>query len=366
MKPFNLDKFRRGVTKSLGIVDGYHDPKIWISTGNHAINKLISGSFYRGIPLGKVSVLAGESGSGKSYLTVGCVVKEALKQNILCVILDSEFAIDAGWLENAGIDPENPNIIRYPVSLVDECATMVDTFMNQYVEQFGAVPYEERQQVLFVIDSLGMLSTTTEVAQFKAGDMKGDLGRKAKQLKAFVTQCLKMFGPHPVGLVATNHVYASQNQYSPDDVISGGSGFIFASSIIVAMNKLKLKLDENGDKITEVRGIRSKVKVVKSRFSKPFEEIEVQIPYDKGMSPYSGLFDYLYAKGTLKKNSNNTYSYFCKDGTELKMFKKEWNTTPAGEAAFDKLMMDSDMDSDEVPMGVGLDLEEVDDDAVSA
>lgn len=358
MKPFNLEKFRKGINKSLGIVDGYHDPKIWISTGNYAINKLISGSYFRGIPLGKVSVLAGESGSGKSYLGVGCVIKEAMKQDILCVILDSEFAIDAEWLENAGIDPNAPNIMRIPVSLVDECATTVETFMKLYLDQYGDQPYDERQKVLFVIDSLGMLSTSTEVEQFKAGDMKGDFGRKAKQLKAFVTQCLKMFGPHPVGLLATNHVYASQNAYSPDDVISGGSGFIFASSIIIAMNKLKLKLDESGNKITEIRGIRSKVKVVKSRFSKPFEEIEVQIPYATGMSPYSGLFDLLYKKGTLKKNSNNTYSYFMKDGEELKMFKKEWNATPEGHAAFDRLMVDNDLDDDDTPVGVGMELDE--------
>lgn len=338
VKPFNLDKFRRSVTKSTGITDGYHDPKTWVSTRNFALNKLISGSFYRGIPLGKVSVLAGESGSGKSYIAVGCVMKEAMEKGILCVLLDSEFAIDAQWLQKAGIDPHSELLMRFPVSQIDECANIVNDFMNQYLNEYAE---DERPPVLFIMDSLGMLSTPTEVDQFKAGDMKGDMGRKAKQLKAFVTQCLKMFGPHQVGLLATNHVYASQNAYAPDDVISGGSGFIFASTVIVTMNKLKLKLDEFGNKVTDVRGIRSKIKVAKSRYSKPFEEIEMHIPYATGMSPYNALFDYLLACGTLVKDGQR-YAY--KHGTEdeIKLYKKEWLDFEKSAEHLDLIMRETD------------------------
>ncbi len=219
MKPFNIDKFKRSVTKSTGITSGYHDPKTWISTGNFAVNKLISSSYFRGIPLSKVSVLAGESGSGKSYLACGSLMKNAINDGVMCVLLDSEYAIDAEWLRNVGIDPENPLLIRIPVSTIDDCANIVNDFMKQYLADYSD---DERPKVLFIMDSLGMLSTPTEIDQFQKGDMKGDMGRKAKQLKAFVTQCLKMFGPHEVGMVATNHVYASQNAYAPDDVISGG------------------------------------------------------------------------------------------------------------------------------------------------
>jgi RecA/RadA recombinase len=355
MKPFSLDKFRKSVNKSLGITAGYHDPKTWVSTGNFAVNKLVSNSYFRGIPLGKVSVLAGESGSGKSFLTCGSLIKNAIEQGITCIILDSEFAIDAEWLRAAGVDTDSPFLDRMPVSTVDEVATMVTLVMKQYIEDNGDKPYEERQPLLLVIDSLGMLSTPTEMDQFQKGDMKGDLGRKAKQLKALVTQCLKMFGPHPIGMVATNHVYASQNAYAPDDVISGGSGFIFASSIIITMNKLKLKLDEDGNKIAEVRGIRSKIKVVKSRFAKPFEEIEVQIPYDTGLSPYSGLFDLLEKKGILKKDGVR-YVYTAKDGEILKMFRKEWNS-PENAHHFDRVMRETDEDEDVIE-GVGAELEE--------
>lgn len=356
MKPFSLDKFRKNVSKSLGIVAGYHDPKTWVSTGNFAVNKLISNSYYRGIPLGKVAVLAGESGSGKSFLTCGSLVKNAIAQGITCIILDSEYAIDSDWLQAAGVDSDSDLLMRMPVSLVDECAGIVNLFMKDYLAEHGDKPYEERPPVMFVIDSLGMLSTPTELEQFQKAEMKGDLGRKAKQLKALVTQCLKMFGPHPVGLVATNHVYASQNAYAPDDVISGGSGFIFASSIIITMNKLKLKLDEDGNKIKEVRGIRSKIKVAKSRFAKPFEEIEVQIPYDTGLSPYSGLFDLLEKKAILKKDGQR-YTYTAKDGEVIKLYRKEWNA-PENHQYFDRVMLETDEDEDHYPLGVGEELTE--------
>jgi RecA/RadA recombinase len=106
-----------------------------------------------------------------------------------------------------------------------------------------------------------------------------------------------MFGSWNVGLVATNHTYASQDMFDPDDKISGGQGFIYASSIVIAMKKLKLKEDLDGNKVTDVRGIRAACKVMKTRYSKPFESVQVKIPYETGMNPYSGLVDLFEKKG---------------------------------------------------------------------
>lgn len=353
MKPVDLTKFVKNVNKTLGIKVGFHDPTVWLDTGNYALNKMISGSFFKGVPLGKVTVFAGESGAGKSYLASANLVKSAQKENILVVLLDSEFAIDKAWLEALGVDTSEDKLIRFPVSLVDDCATIVNSFMDEYTAAMENVPIEEQQGVLFVIDSLGMLSTPTEKEQFEAGNMKGDMGRKAKQLKAFVTQCLKMFGPYKVGLVATNHTYKSQDMFNPDDVISGGSGFIFASSIIIAMQKLKLKEDEDGNKTSQVYGIRSKMKVVKSRYSKPFEEVEVKIPYSTGMDPYSGLFDMFESQGFIKKDGNR-YTYRSKTGEDFKAYRKEY-----GPEIFTKIMMERDVDDKEELVGVGNDLEDI-------
>jgi len=177
--------------------------------------------------------------------------------------------------------------------------------------------------VLFVIDSLGMLLTPTDVSQFEAGDLKGDMGRKPKALTALVRNCVNMFGNLNIGLVATNHTYSSQDMFDPDDKISGGQGFIYASSIVVAMKKLKLKEDEDGNKISEVRGIRSSCKIMKTRYAKPFESVQIKIPYETGMSPTSGLVDLFESRGLLHKDGNSL-RYDVSDGGTIKKFRKAW------------------------------------------
>jgi RecA/RadA recombinase len=182
---------------------------------------------------------------------------------------------------------------------------------------------EERPKVLFVVDSLGMLLTPTDVDQFNKGDMKGDMGRKPKALTALVRNSVNMFGSHNVGLVCTNHTYASQDMFDPDDKISGGQGFIYASSIVVAMKKLKLKEDEDGNKISQVMGIRAGCKVMKTRYAKPFEGVQVKIPYETGMNPYSGLVELFEAKGVIEK-SGNRLKYVTSTGEELLDYRKKW------------------------------------------
>jgi hypothetical protein len=146
-----------------------------------------------------------------------------------------------------------------------------------------------------------------------------------------------MFGSLNIGLVATNHTYASQDMFDPDDKISGGQGFIYASSIVVAMKKLKLKEDDDGNKITEVRGIRAACKIMKTRYAKPFESVQVKIPYETGMNPYSGLVDLAEAKGMLKKEGNSLV-YVTADGEIIKQFRKAWERNENG--GLDAIMTD--------------------------
>ena len=132
-----------------------------------------------------------------------------------------------------------------------------------------------------------------------------------------------------VKVVATNHSYASQDMFNPDDVISGGQGPIYASSIVLAMRKLKLKEDDQGNKTTDVKGIRAQCKIMKTRYNKPFEQVEIKIPYDQGMDPYSGLYDLFVQKGLLTKEGNK-WCYTCLDGTQIKNFEKAWNRNEDG------------------------------------
>ena len=325
-KPFDVSKFRKEITKSIdGLSIGFNDPTDWVSTGNYALNYLISGDFHRGIPLGKVTVFAGESGAGKSYICSGNIVRHAQEQGIFVVLVDTENALDETWLHALGVDTSEHKLLKLSMAMVDDVAKTISTFMSDY----KTLAPEDRPKVLFVIDSVGMLLTPTDVNQFESGDMKGDLGRKAKSLTALVRNCVNMFGSYNVGMVCTNHTYASQDMFDPDDKISGGQGFIYASSIVVAMRKLKLKEDEDGNKISDVMGIRSACKVMKTRYAKPFEGVQVKIPYETGMNPYSGLVDLAEKKGLLVKDGNRL-RFSSADGTEIKLFRKAWESNEAG------------------------------------
>ena len=333
VKAFDVSKFRKTLTKSItGMSAGFNDPTDWISTGNYALNYLVSGDFQKGIPLGKVTVFAGESGAGKSYICAGNIVKHAQEQGIFVVLIDSENALDETWLKALDVDTDEKKLLKLNMSMIDDVAKTVSTFMDDY----RAMNEEDRPKVLFVIDSLGMLLTPTDVDQFQKGDMKGDMGRKPKALTSLVRNTVNMIGSHNVGLVCTNHTYASQDMFDPDDKISGGQGFIYASSIVVAMKKLKLKEDEAGNKISEVRGIRAGCKVMKTRYAKPFEGVQVKIPYETGMNPYSGLVDLFEKKGILSKDGNRL-KYVDSKGTEIKEYRKVWES---GGELLDNIMKD--------------------------
>jgi RecA/RadA recombinase len=331
-KPFDISKFRKSITKSIeGLGIGFNDPTDWISTGNYTLNYLLSGDFNKGIPMGKVTVFAGESGAGKSFICSGNIVRHAQEQGIYVILIDTENALDEAWLHALGVDTDESKLLKLNMAMIDDVAKVISDFVKEY----RTLPEEDRPKVLFVLDSLGMMLTPTDVNQFEAGEMKGDMGRKPKALTALVRNCVNMFGTLNLGLVATNHTYASQDMFDPDDKISGGQGFIYASSIVVAMRKLKLKTDADGNKTSTVNGIRAACKIMKTRYAKPFESVQVEIPYETGMSPYSGMVDMLEAKSLLSKEGNSLVYKFV-DGTTIKKFRKAWERNE--DECLDKVM----------------------------
>ena len=346
-KPFDVSKFRKSITKAVpGLSVGFNDPDTWISTGNYTLNKLISDDFNKGIPLGKVTVLAGESGAGKSYIASGNIVKHAQEQGIFVVLIDSENALDEAWLHALGVSTDEDKLMKLNLAMIDDVAKVVSDFMKDYKDAYADASDEERPKVLFVVDSLGMLLTPTDVDQFQKGDMKGDMGRKPKALTALVRNTVNMFGAYNVGMLCTNHTYASQDMFDPDDKISGGQGFIYASSIVIAMRKLKLKTDADGNKTSQVHGIRAACKVMKTRYSKPFESVQVEIPYATGMSPYSGLTEFFEAKGLLNKSGNSLVYVSPITGEEIKKFRKAWNLNTDG--CLDQIMQEWDAEAEQV------------------
>lgn len=348
MKPFDLSKFRKSITKSLGIVEGFYDPHTWLDTGNYALNYRVSNDFFKGIPLdGKVTMFAGESGAAKSLIVCGNIVKYCQQHDVVTVIMDSEGAVERDWVRALGVNPDLDNISRLPVSTPNDCIAAIQALVKDYDEQTVGIEYKDLPPVLLIIDSLGMLSSETEKEQAEKGEMKGDKGIMAKQLKSLVKQCIRLFSGRQIGLIATNHTYKSQSMFEIDDTISGGGGFIFAASVVILMNKYKLKEDEDGNKTTNVRGIRSKMKVMKSRYAKPFEEVEIHIPWDGGMDRYSGLVDMFEKANVLTKEGNKlkytdksgaVHKYFRKDIPDslLDQIMKEWEDSPVENGGVDE------------------------------
>lgn len=317
-KTIDLTKFRRNLTGKLDIPVGFSDPKIWIDTGNFALNRLISGNYNNGVPLSKVTMFAGETGAGKSLLAANVMKNAQAKYNTFIVLLDSEGAGDKKWYKDAGVDISEDKFMRIPVFTVGTCTKVVSELIKEMKDQGSDQP------ILIVIDSLGMLETDTGQEKFLAGKSPGDQGQLAKQLKKFIKNCLYLVEQKDIGFLVTNHTYDSQDMFNPDQKITGGAGILYASSIVIAAKKYKLKEvseDQETTTMTGVHGVRTTVMVYKSRFNKPFEKTTVNIPWEQGIDRYSGLIEMFENDGLLTKTGNRL-AYTDKSGKEYIHFKK--------------------------------------------
>jgi RecA/RadA recombinase len=299
MKKFksNLDKLinRGNLGEELEI--GFHDPKVWIHTGNYALNKIISGDFLQGFPMGKTMILAGEPQAGKSYMACS-IMKNAQAQGILPIVLDSESALDRGFLERAGVDTSEDKLLYYGVTTVSHCQSLI----SKVLKGINEIPEEDRTPILFIIDSLGMLLTEKEQKEFDTGVMKADMGSKAKQLRLFFRMITNQIAKYEAGVIATNHTYKGSDMYgNPKTSISGGDGLIYAASIVLMLSKKELKDKSLGAK-APTDGIYVKTRCLKTRFSQPFQRVDMELPYKGGLDPYSGLLDQFVASGIVSQN----------------------------------------------------------------
>lgn len=287
-------KLSEGVSKIKEVEFGFHDPSIWVHTGCYGLNHLISGDLFEGFPMGKTMILAGESGSGKSYLSCA-MMREAQKQGILPVILDSESALDRRFLEAIGVDTDPDKLLYFGVATVTQCQQII----TNVLQGLDKIPEEERVPLLFVIDSLGMLLTEKEAKERDAGTMKADMGTKAKQLRLFFRMITNQISKYNAGVIATNHTYKGSDMYgNPLTHISGGEGLIYAASIVLMVSKRMLKEDPKVAK-SAVKGIKVNVKCLKTRFTQPFQLLEMNLPYDGGLDPYSGLLEKFVEAGAI-------------------------------------------------------------------
>ena len=283
----------------------------FIDTGSYAFNALLSGSIYGGMPANKITAIAGEAATGKTFFALGIVKAFLDKDKDAGVIyFESESAISKSMIESRGVD--STRMVVVPVSTVQEFRTQSLKILDKYIEQ----PEGKRKPLLFVLDSLGMLSTTKEMEDTAAGKETRDMTRSQIVKSTFRVLTLKL-GKAAVPMIMTNHTYDVIGSMYPQKEMGGGSGLKYAASSIVYLSKRK---EKDG---TEVIGNIIHCKNYKSRLTKENAMIDVRLTYKEGLDQYYGLLELGEAAGVFKKVSTR---YETPDGS--KVFGKNINENP--------------------------------------
>ena len=285
---------------------------VLIDTGSYMLNAVLSGSIYGGVPDNKVTAFAGESATGKTYFVLG-VVRSFLEKNPDggVVYYDTEAAVTKGMMEERGID--TTRVILSEPDTIQKFKTHALKMIDAYDKQ----PEETRPPMLFVLDSLGLLSTTKEMEDSLEGKDTRDM-TKAQVIKAAFRVLTLKLAKVNVPMLVTNHVYDLVGSYVPMKELGGGSGLKYAASTVAMLTKKKEK-DSSGAIVGNV----IKVKMYKSRLSKEHKQVEVLLTYDKGLDRYYGLLDLAEKYSIFKKVSTR---YELPDGS--KAFGKQINNNP--------------------------------------
>ena len=287
------------------------DVDTFIDTGSFILNGLLSGSLNGGLPANKITALAGESATGKTYFLMG-IVKSFLEADPSAgvVYFESESAITKQMVIDRGIDPKR--MVVFPVTTVQQFRTEALKILDSYLEQDES----DRQPLFMCLDSLGMLSTTKEVEDTSDGKETRDMTR-AQVLKACFRVLTLKLGRAKVPMVITNHTYDVVGSMFPTKEMGGGSGLKYAASSIVYLSKKK---EKDG---TEVIGNIIHCKNHKSRLTVENKMVDVRLLYEKGLDRYYGLLDLALEHGVFKSVSTRIE---LPDGT--KTFGKTINNDP--------------------------------------
>lgn len=263
-------------------------PVFWYSTGNYAINRIISGSYKRGIPQGRVTAFVGPSDSGKSFLLTN-TMKAAQDEGSFVLAIDSENALDYNYLHRVGVKTDPDNFQGVGVVTVQDTVRVMSEFIDGYIKAYGKYNLKA-PKVLVCIDSISMLLTEAENDNFESGEQRGDQGQQAKQIKHFLKTMTSRMKMTNMSLAVTAHVYAA-DPLKGEGAYSVTPALRYACSQIVLITKLRLREEVGKEK--EVIGIKLRAETFKSRFSKIGSKVEIEVPYDRGLDPLNGLLERL-------------------------------------------------------------------------
>ena len=292
--------FLKDIVKEIGneytqLASDIEDTERYVDTGSYIFNGLVSGSIFGGVSGNKITAIAGESSTGKTFFSLA-VVKNFLDSNPdgYCLYFDTEAAVNKSLLADRGIDLNRLVVIN--VVTIEEFRTNALKAVDIYLKK----DTDERKPCLFVLDSLGMLSTEKEIRDALDDKQVRDMTKSQLVKGAFRMLTLKL-GQANIPLIVTNHTYDVIGSYVPTKEMGGGSGLKYASSTIIYLSKKKEK-DQS-----EVVGNIIKAKTAKSRLSKENKEVNIRLYYDeRGLDRYYGLLE-LGELGGLWKNVAGRY-----------------------------------------------------------
>jgi len=292
--------FLKDVVKEIGgeytqLASDIDETETYVDTGSYIFNALVSGSIFGGVSGNKITAIAGESSTGKTFFSLA-VVKNFLDSNPdgYCLYFDTEAAVNKSLLESRGVDLNRVVVVN--VVTIEEFRQKALKAVDVYMKK----PVDERKPCMFVLDSLGMLSTEKEINDALNDKQVRDMTKSQLVKGAFRMLTLKL-GQSKIPMIVTNHTYDVIGAYVPTKEMGGGSGLKYAASTIVHLGKKK---EKDGK---EVIGNIIKAKTAKSRLSKEEKTVEVRLYYDeRGLDRYYGLLE-LGEVGGLWKNVAGRY-----------------------------------------------------------
>ena len=256
------------------------DTSSFVDTGSYIFNAVVSGSLFGGIPSNKVTALAGESSTGKTFFALS-VVRNFLANNSNggVIYFESESAISKDMIETRGIDSKR--MVIFPVATIEDFRTQAVRILDKYLKE----PKEDRQPLMFVLDSLGMLSTSKEMEDISNDKQVRDMTKSQLIKGAFRVLTLKL-GQAQVPMIVTNHTYDVIGSYVPQKEMGGGAGLKYAASTIIYLTKSK---EKEG---TDLVGNIIKCEAKKSRLSKEGSKVATRLYFDeRGLDKYYGLLE---------------------------------------------------------------------------
>jgi len=269
------------------------DVTSFVDTGSYIFNAVVSGSLFGGIPSNKVTALAGESSTGKTFFALS-VVRSFLSNNPTggVIYFESESALSKDMIESRGID--SSRMVIFPVATIEEFRTQAVRIVDKYMKE----PKENREPMMFVLDSLGMLSTSKEMEDITNDKQVRDMTKSQLIKGAFRVLTLKL-GQASIPMIVTNHTYDVIGSYIPTKEMGGGTGLKYAASTIIYLGKKK---EKDG---TELVGNIIKCEAKKSRLSKEGSKVETRLYFDeRGLDKYYGLLELGEKHGVFKRVGN--------------------------------------------------------------